>query len=154
LRALIRQCEAMARQKSRPMEDLIEEMRLGFEIHRIIAHASGNEYLAELLLKIYDKFQHFVWIELLWLDEWDVTRKEHAAIVAAVCSGAGEQAAELARRHVRESRTNIVRLLAARSAYQAALARASLETHERSTHRQGQIGIGQQTLPKDCIDRP
>jgi DNA-binding GntR family transcriptional regulator len=125
LRALVRQCDVMARQKSRPMEDLIEEMRLGFEIHRIIAHASGNEYLAELLLKIYDKFQHFVWIELLWLDEWDVTRNEHAAIVAAVCSGAGEQAAELARRHVRESLTNIVRFLEARSAYQAALARAS-----------------------------
>jgi DNA-binding GntR family transcriptional regulator len=125
LRALVRQCDTMARQKNRPMEDLIEEMRLGFEIHRIIARVSGNEYLAELLTKIYDKFQHFVWIELLWLDEWEVTRREHAAIVAAVCSGEGAQAAELVRKHVRESRTNIVRFLEARTAYQAVLARAS-----------------------------
>ena len=115
----------MAPQKNRPMQDLIEEMRLDFEIHRIIAHLSGNDFLAELLLKIYDKFQHFVWIELLWLDEWDLTRREHAAIVAAVCSGAGERAAELARRHVRDSRTNIVRFLEARTAYEAVLARAS-----------------------------
>src|SRR5262249_20820658 len=74
LRALVRRCDAMARRKSRPMEDLIEEMRFGFEIHRIIAQVSGNDFLAELLFKIYDKFQHFVWIELLWLDEWDITR--------------------------------------------------------------------------------
>jgi DNA-binding GntR family transcriptional regulator len=125
LRSLVRQCDAMARQKNRPIEDLIEEMRLGFEIHRIIARVSGNDFLAELLTKIYDKFQHFVWIELLWLDEWDVTRREHAAIVAAVCSGAAERAADLARGHVRDSRTNIVRFLEARSAYQATLARGS-----------------------------
>jgi DNA-binding GntR family transcriptional regulator len=124
LRALVRRCDTMARQKDRPMEDFVEEMRIGFEIHRIIARVSGNEFLGELLAKIYDKFQHFVWIELLWLDEWEVTRREHAAIVAAVCSGDAEQAAELARRHVRDSRTNIVRFLEARTAYQAVLARA------------------------------
>jgi DNA-binding GntR family transcriptional regulator len=107
------------------MEDLVEEMRLGFEIHRIIARVSGNEFLSELLSKIFDKFQHFVWIELLWLDEWDVARREHADIVEAICSGNGEQAADLARRHVRGSRNNIVRFLQARTAYQEAVARAS-----------------------------
>jgi DNA-binding GntR family transcriptional regulator len=125
LRAIVRQCETMARVKNRPMEDLVEEMRLGFEIHRVIARVSGNEYLSELLSKIFDKFQHFVWIELLWLDEWDVARREHAAIVEAICSGDAEQAAELARRHVRGSRNNIVRFLQAKTAYQTFLARAS-----------------------------
>jgi DNA-binding GntR family transcriptional regulator len=125
LRAIVRRCETMARAKNRPMEDLIEEMQLGFEIHRIIARVSGNEFLSELLSKIFDKFQHFVWIELLWLDEWGVARDEHAAIVEAVCAGDGERAADLARRHVRVSRTNIVRFLEARTAYQEAVARAS-----------------------------
>jgi DNA-binding GntR family transcriptional regulator len=125
LRAIVRRCETMARAKSRPMEDLIEEMQLGFEIHRIIARVSGNEFLSELLSKIFDKFQHFVWIELLWLDEWGVAREEHAAIVEAVCAGDGERAADLARRHVQVSRTNIVRFLEARTAYQEAVARAS-----------------------------
>jgi DNA-binding GntR family transcriptional regulator len=125
LRVLVRQCGAMATVKNRPMEDLVEEMRLGFEIHRIIARVSGNEFLSDLLSKIFDKFQHFVWIELLWLDEWDVARREHAAIVEAICAGDAAQAADLARRHVRGSRNNIIRFLQARTAYQVAIARAS-----------------------------
>jgi DNA-binding GntR family transcriptional regulator len=125
LRALVRQCEAMAAADNRSMEDLIEEMRLGFEIHRLIARSSGNEFLCDLLSKIFDKFQHFVWIELLWLDEWAVARREHAAIVEAVCSGDAERAARLARQHVRVSRNNILRFLRARTAYQEAVGRAS-----------------------------
>ena len=89
LRAIVRQCGEMAKRNNRPMEDLVEEMRLGFEIHRIIARASGNDYLDNSLTKIFDKFQHFVWIELLWLNEWEVARREHAAIVEAVCMGDG-----------------------------------------------------------------
>ena len=125
LRELVSRCEQMAKVKDRPMEDLAEEMRLGFEIHRLIARVSGNDHLCEVLTRTFEKFQHFVWIELLWLDEWDVARREHAAIVEAVCSGDAEQAAELARRHVRGSRNNIVRFLRARTAYQTTLARAS-----------------------------
>jgi DNA-binding GntR family transcriptional regulator len=83
----------------------------------LIVRVSGNDFLAELLTKICDKFPHFVWIELLWLDEWEVTRREHAAIVAAVCSGAAERAADLAPLHVRASCTDIVRFLEARTVY-------------------------------------
>lgn len=125
LRSIIRQSDEMASRKNRPMEDLAEEMRLGFEIHRIIARASGNEFLSDSLAKIFDKFQHFVWIELLYLNEWEIARREHAAIVEAVCSGEGAAAADLARRHVRGSKNNIVRFLQAKTAYQAAVARAS-----------------------------
>jgi DNA-binding GntR family transcriptional regulator len=125
LRSLVRRCEELAKRNNRPMEDFIEEMRLGFEIHRIIARASGNACLSESLTKIFDKFQHFVWIELLWLNEWEVARNEHAAIVEAVCNGDGAKAAELARLHVRGSKTNIVRFLQAKTAYQVAVARAS-----------------------------
>jgi DNA-binding GntR family transcriptional regulator len=125
LRAIVRQCDEMATRNNRPMEDLVEEMRLGFEIHRIIARASGNQYLGDSLTKIFDKFQHFVWIELLWLNEWAVARQEHAAIVEAVCNGDAVKAAERARLHVRGSKSNIVRFLQAKNAYQAAVARAS-----------------------------
>lgn len=125
LRSLVRRCDELSRRNNRPMEDFIEEMRLGFEIHRIIARASGNDYLRDSLEKIFDKFQHFVWIELLWLNEWEVARREHAAIVEAVCAGDIVRAAELARLHVRGSKTNIVRFLRAKTAYQAAVARAS-----------------------------
>lgn len=125
LRAMVRQCEAMAVASDRSMQDLIEEMHVGLEIHRVIARASGNALLAETLSRILDRCQYFVWLELLWLDEWAVARREHAAIVEAICAGEGALAAELARNHVRGSRNNILRFLKARSAYRDALRRGS-----------------------------
>jgi DNA-binding GntR family transcriptional regulator len=126
LRAIVRQCEDMAKTKNRPMEDLVEEMRLGFDIHRLIARVSGNDFLCELLLKIFEKFQDFVWIELLWLDEWAEARREHAAIVEAICAGDAQRAAELARQHVRGSRTSIVRFLQAPATLCPASPRAAI----------------------------
>ncbi|MEJ2122130.1 MAG: GntR family transcriptional regulator [Alphaproteobacteria bacterium] len=125
LREIIRQCDDMASCEDRSMEDFLAEMHLGMDIHRIIAKASGNEMLYDTICSILEKFQHFVWIELLWLDKWEVTRQEHAALVEAICSGDGERAATLARRHVQGSRNNIVRFLQAKHAYHAAMARAS-----------------------------
>jgi DNA-binding GntR family transcriptional regulator len=121
LRTILRRCEAMAAVAERAMEDLIEEMQLGLEIHRIIARASGNELLADTLSRILDKCQYFVWLELLWLDEWAAARREHAAIIEAICSGQGDLAAELARRHVRGSKNNILRFLKAKTAYRDVL---------------------------------
>jgi DNA-binding GntR family transcriptional regulator len=122
LKAILRQCEAMAAVAQRTTEDLIEEMHLGLEIHRIIARASGNDLLADTLSRILDKCQYFVWLELLWLQEWATARSEHAAIVAAICSGDSESAAELARQHVRGSRNNILRFLTAKTTYRNVLA--------------------------------
>ncbi|HZD09878.1 MAG TPA: FCD domain-containing protein, partial [Candidatus Binatia bacterium] len=103
--------------------DYTEELQLGLQLHRIIAEATGNALLYDVISRILDKFQHFIWLELLWLDEWDIARKEHAEIVEAICSGQSERAADLARRHVRGSRDNILRILQARTAHRAALAR-------------------------------
>lgn len=122
LRNILRQCDAMGTIAKRTLENLIEEMQLGLEIHRIIARASGNNLLADTLSRILDKCQYFVWLELLWLHEWENARNEHAGIVAAICSGDGKSAAELARRHVRGSRNNILRYLTAKTAYRNVLA--------------------------------
>jgi DNA-binding GntR family transcriptional regulator len=71
-----------------------------------------------MLSRILDKHQHFIWMELLWLDEWGVARREHAEIVHAICAGDGERASH----HVRCSGNNILRLLKAQT---ASLAKAS-----------------------------
>jgi DNA-binding GntR family transcriptional regulator len=123
LRSIIDRCNAMAAVDNRSVEDLIDEMELGLEIHRIIARASGNQMLVDTLGQILDRCQYFIWLELLWLDEWAVARDEHAAIVEAVCSGNGEKAARLASDHVRVSRQNIVRFLKAKTAYRQFLTR-------------------------------
>ena len=125
LHDLLAQCEALAQVEGRPMEDMIREMQLGLEIHRVIAQVSGNHLLCDTLSRILDKHQHFIWMELLWLDEWGVARREHAEIVDAICAGDGEHAAERASHHVRCSRNNILRLLKAQTAYRTALAKAS-----------------------------
>jgi DNA-binding GntR family transcriptional regulator len=104
LRSIVDQCNTMAAVDDRSIEDLIDEMELGLEVHRIIARASGNKMLVDTLGQILDRCQYFIWLELLWLDEWAVTRDEHAAIVEAICGGDGERAAVLASDHVRISK--------------------------------------------------
>ena len=125
LRDMVRECERLAALDGRSREDLFQELQIGMDIHRAIAESSGNEMLCGLLNGILDKCQHFVWMELLWLDEWRVAREEHAAIVEAICTGDAPRASALARRHIRESRGNVLKLLQAKSDLQAFLARAS-----------------------------
>ncbi|WP_292179516.1 FCD domain-containing protein [Mesorhizobium sp.] len=68
---------------------------------------------------------HYVWTELLWLDEWKIARDEHAEIVDAICAGDAARAGSLARAHVRGSRDNVLRLLQTKSDYRNFLAEAS-----------------------------
>jgi DNA-binding GntR family transcriptional regulator len=102
-----------------------QELEVGIDLHRVIAEISGNIMLHGMLCGILDKCQHYVWTELLWLDEWKIARDEHAGIIEAVCAGDVERAGKLARAHVRGSRENTPRLLQARSDYQSFLAKAS-----------------------------
>jgi DNA-binding GntR family transcriptional regulator len=125
LRNLVERCDELAGRVPHRMDDMIEEMQLGLQIHLVIARVTGNALLHETVSRILDKYQHFIWLELLSLDEWGTARREHAEIVDAVCAGDGVRAAELAIRHARGSRNNILRLLRAQAAYRAAQARAS-----------------------------
>ena len=125
LRALVKECEHLAKQTERGREQMFRELQLGMDIHRTIAELSGNAMLAELLNGILDKCLHYVWMELLWLDEWQIAREEHSRIVEAICAGDAALASELARRHIRESCANASRLLETKGEFQTFLARAS-----------------------------
>ena len=124
LRGLIQECEKLAK-SPRTREHMFRELQVGMEIHRAIAEFSGNAMLAETLNGILDKCLHYVWMELLWLDEWQIAREEHAGIVEAICDGDAALASALAKRHIRESCTNASRLLEARGEFQSFLATAS-----------------------------
>ena len=124
LRGLILECEDLAKSE-RSREHMFRELQVGMDIHRAIAELSGNAMLAEMLNGILDKCLHYVWMELLWLDEWHIARQEHAGIVEAICGGDAALASALARSHIRESRTNASRLLEARGEFQSFLATAS-----------------------------
>jgi DNA-binding GntR family transcriptional regulator len=125
LRDMVRECERLASLPDRSRNDMFQELQIGMDIHRVIAEASGNEMLRDLLNGILDKCQHYVWMELLWLDEWRIARDEHCAIVEAICAGEAKRAGELARQHIHGSRNNILRLLQAKSDFQSFTARAS-----------------------------
>jgi DNA-binding GntR family transcriptional regulator len=125
LRGMVKECERLASLPDRSRDDMFQELQIGMDIHRAIADISGNEMLRDLLNGILDKCQHYVWMELLWLDEWRIARDEHFAIVEAICAGNAARASELARRHIHGSRNNILRLLQAKSDFQSFVARAS-----------------------------
>ena len=125
LRDMVRECERLANLPDRSRDDMFQELQIGMDIHRAIADISGNEMLRDLLNGILDKCQHYVWMELIWLDEWRIARDEHSGIIEAICAGEAVRAAELARKHIRGSRNNILRLLQAKSDYQSFVARAS-----------------------------
>jgi DNA-binding GntR family transcriptional regulator len=119
LRGILEECERLADLPERGTREKFLELQAGIELHRVIAEISGNAMLAETINGILDKCQHYIWTELLWLDEWAITRREHAEIVDAICTGDVTLAGERARRHVRGSRDATLRLLRAKSDYQA-----------------------------------
>jgi DNA-binding GntR family transcriptional regulator len=125
LRDMLAECERLAAIPERSTREKFEELQVGIDLHRVIAEISGNEMLHGMLCGILDKCQQYVWTELLWLDEWKLTREEHAGIVDAICAGDVTLAGERARTHVRGSRENILRLLQAKSDYQGFFAKAS-----------------------------
>jgi DNA-binding GntR family transcriptional regulator len=117
LRAMVAECERLAASPERGSQDMFKELQVGIDIHRVIAEIGGNAMLCDMINKILDQCQHYVWMELLWLDEWKLTRHEHTAIVDAICSGDARRAGDLARHHVRGSRNNILRMLETRTEY-------------------------------------
>ncbi|MDY0884436.1 GntR family transcriptional regulator [Dongia soli] len=125
LRGMVQECERLAALSDHSTEAMFAELQLGIDIHRVIAEIGGNETLCQVLSGLFDKCQHYVWMELLWLDEWKAARDEHMEIVEAICNGKASLAGELARKHVQGSRNNILRLLQTKTAYRTFLARAS-----------------------------
>lgn len=117
LRAILAECERLAAIPDRTAKDKFQELDVGINLHRVIAEISGNTMLHNMLCGILDKCQHYIWTELLWLDEWKMARDEHAAIVEAICAGDAVRAGVLARAHVRGSRESVLRLLQAKSDY-------------------------------------
>ncbi|MEO6607248.1 MAG: GntR family transcriptional regulator [Aestuariivirga sp.] len=125
LKAMLAECERLANLPKRTQEDKFQELQIGTDIHRMIAKLSGNEMLCNMLNSILDKCQHYIWLELTWLDDWKDAREEHAAIVNAMCAGDARLAGSHARKHIRESRDEILKLLQAKSDLQSFMAKAS-----------------------------
>jgi DNA-binding GntR family transcriptional regulator len=104
LKDIMRQLAVYERKRKPSLEELREEVQLGLRIHEVIARESGNSFICETLLQIYDRLRLLTWIDVLWFDKWPLTRKEHRGLVEAVTARDERRAATIAGRHVKRSR--------------------------------------------------
>lgn len=111
LNDIMRQLGRFERKKKLSVDELREEVQLGLRIHEVIARESGNALISDALYQIYDRVRLLTWIDVLWYDIWETTRKEHRDLVAAVVAHDAERAAKIAQRHVRRSWNGSVHVL-------------------------------------------
>jgi DNA-binding GntR family transcriptional regulator len=111
LNDIMRQLARFERKKKLSVDELREEVQLGLRIHEVIARESGNALISDALYQIYDRVRLLTWIDVLWYDIWETTRKEHRDLVAAVIAHDAERAAKIAQRHVRRSWNGSVHVL-------------------------------------------
>ncbi len=104
LREIMRQLAVYERNPKPDMEALHEEVALGLRIHEVIARESGNSFIHETLLQIYNRLRLLTWIDVLWFDKRPLTQKEHRDLVEAVTARDEKRAARIAGRHVKRSR--------------------------------------------------
>jgi DNA-binding GntR family transcriptional regulator len=94
-------------------DQLREEVELGFRVHEIIAQEAGNPMICETLMQLYDQLRLLTWIDVLWIDKWPETRREHRDLVAAVSERDAERAVAVARSHLQRSKTDALRVVEA-----------------------------------------
>ncbi len=93
-----------------------EEIKVGLRIHETIARASGNAFLHETLVRLLDRMQFFIWMEMLYEDRQaaDLTRTEHKALLVLIREKRADEAEALIRTHVRTAKQHILKIVRAR----------------------------------------
>ncbi len=86
--------------KSVSVDQIRNEVHLGLRIHEVIARESGNNFIHNALLHIYDRLRLLTWIDVLLWDRWSDTRKEHKDLVDAVVSKDAKRAVRVVQRHM------------------------------------------------------
>ena len=90
------------------------ELRDAQILHELIGRAARSQPLLEMLKRVYDRLQMFIWIDALYADEATLTRREHREIIAAFKARDERKLTKLSREHLRRSKANVLRVLKAR----------------------------------------
>jgi DNA-binding GntR family transcriptional regulator len=101
------------RKKKLSLDQLREEVHLGLLIHEIIARECGNDLIAETLLQLYDRLKLLTWIDVVSIDTWSLTRREHRELVDAIVARDEQRAAKAAQRHVKRCRKDALWIIKA-----------------------------------------
>ena len=113
----IAELEKLRRALRRYERDAVQgeaEQHDGLRLHEIIIRAARNDMLTEMLAKLYDRLQMFVWIDAIYADEATLTRREHEAIIDAAKARDEKLLLRLMEQHLRRSKDNVLRALRAR----------------------------------------
>jgi DNA-binding FadR family transcriptional regulator len=86
-------------------------MLLDREFHLLIARASKNAVLTELLRNLHERSLRFWFISLNAPAQYDAVQKEHAAIWDAIRQRKPDKAELAMRRHIQSFRTNVSQFL-------------------------------------------
>ncbi len=100
-------------EESLSVDQLREEVELGFRIHEIVAREAGNALICETLMQLYDRLRLLEWIDVLWIDKWPLTRREHRALVAAIGARDPERAVAVAQAHLQRCKDDALRVIKA-----------------------------------------
>ncbi len=116
IRELVEIQDSLARfeaEESLSVDQLREEVELGFRIHEIIAREAGNPLICETLMQLYDRLRLLEWIDVLWIDKWPLTRREHRELVAAISARDPKRAVAVAQAHLRRCKEDALRVIKA-----------------------------------------
>jgi DNA-binding GntR family transcriptional regulator len=81
-----------------------EEVRVGIDVHRLVARASGDRFLSDTLNRLYDRLALAVWVDPSVAADLTAARGEHRAIVHALRAGDAARVRRVVRRHSRRSK--------------------------------------------------
>lgn len=113
LTGIVKALARFAKESNPTVDQLRDEVELGFRIHEIIAQEAGNAMIHDTLMQLYDRLRLLAWIDVLRIDERPVTRLEHRELVAAITAHDKTRAVAIAQKHLRRCRDDALRVIKA-----------------------------------------
>lgn len=100
-------------------DDRAQWVRIGLQLHEMIAHASGNPVLEETLIRVLDRMRVFIWLEVLSEDAemTEANCREHSGLIELIKAHRADEAEALMRSHIRRAKEHILKAATAREAF-------------------------------------
>jgi DNA-binding GntR family transcriptional regulator len=124
LKDIARLMELMHEQESRSHElEASKEIPLWMQFHERIAEAARMPFLKDCLSRLYAQMARFLWVESIFADDTDHTRKEHDDLYEAIAARDVDKAIAITIVHSERAKENMMRFARATQRFRGALAR-------------------------------
>ena len=124
LKDIARLMELMHEQESQSHElEPTKEIPLWMQFHERIAEAARMPFLKDCLSRLYGQMARFLWVESIFADDTEHTRKEHDELYEAIANRDIEKAMAVTIVHSARAKENMMRFARASQRFRGALAR-------------------------------